>query len=304
MASHGLRPVLQPVLYVGVAAILHGLLFLIPSGGPGKPDPGTTRGIRVKTYVEGPRAAAAPLPLASRTAAPQPDRSVRNATANRAVSMPGKDVSSGTAARGGESGDDGGPSGPPGPSQGPAVGSGGSPSEYGQYLARLRSEGVQGWARGSAKASRRGWKGSGTGTGGWGSGTGTGTGAGAGGGTGPGSGEGTYMDPRVRMVVVQYPVDGNGNVMVDDATNIERRFRPVPYPDIKFKKSQYTAGWWNVYIQVRTGKDGKVERIDVLRPETNGPLERLFVEQVRREVQRWDLEPQAEIHVDVRFYVE
>ncbi len=133
---------------------------------------------------------------------------------------------------------------------------------------------------------------------------GSGAGAGTGGGTGSGSGGGTYLDPRVRMVVVQYPVDASGTVLVDSARNIEGRLRQVPYPDIKFKKSQYTSGWWNVYLQIRTGRDGKVERVVVLRPETDGPLERRFVEQVRREVQRWDLDPQAEIHVDVRFYVE
>jgi len=106
------------------------------------------------------------------------------------------------------------------------------------------------------------------------------------------------------MVVILYPLDEHGSVVVEKARNVESRLRPVPYPDLKVKKSQYTSGWWNVYIEIRTGRDGKVERLDVLRPETDGALERIFVAQVRREMQRWDFDPSAEIHVDVRFYVE
>lgn len=107
------------------------------------------------------------------------------------------------------------------------------------------------------------------------------------------------------MTVVQYPIDASGNPAVEGARNIESRFRPVPYPDLKIKKSQLASGWWNVYIELHTGNDGHVERSKVLRPETDGPVERVFVEQVRREVDRWTFDPgSAEIHVDVRFYVE
>ncbi len=298
----GLRYLLQPILYVGLAAMLHALLFLIPGTGPAKRDSETTRGIRVKTYVEGPPAPAFPAP------APKTDFSVPSATAARDQSMSGKD----TVVPGGRSGAEGGPAGTAGPSQGPTPGSGGpvSQSEYGQYLSRLRSEGVQGWARQSARASRQGWKGSGAGapgSEGWGAGTGKGTGGGKGPGSGkaPGGSAGAvYMDPRVRMVVIQYPIDERGNAVVERGKNVENRYRQIQYPDHKVKKTQFTAGWWNVYVEIRTGRDGKAESFEVLRPETRGALETIFIDQVRRDVERWGLEAASEIHVDVRFYVE
>jgi hypothetical protein len=96
------------------------------------------------------------------------------------------------------------------------------------------------------------------------------------------------------MVVTSYP-----------PTGIERRYTAVPYPDLKLKMHQYTSGWWNVYIKLQTDKDGKVLYSSVLRPETDGALEKMFIEQVRLEVARWAFDPvPAEIHVDVRFYVE
>jgi len=96
------------------------------------------------------------------------------------------------------------------------------------------------------------------------------------------------------MVVTSYP-----------GTGIEDRFTWVPYPDLKFKRSDYTAGWWNVYIQILTDRDGKIRKLEVLRPETDGPVERQFVDQVKREIARWRFDPvEAEILVDVRFYVE
>jgi hypothetical protein len=44
---------------------------------------------------------------------------------------------------------------------------------------------------------------------------------------------------------------------------------------------------------------------NLLRPESDGPLEKIFVEQVRREIARWSFDrTAAEINIDVRFYVE
>ncbi len=173
----------------------------------------------------------------------------------------------------------------------------GSPptSEYGEYLARLRSEGVQGWARDSAGRTRQGWKGSGKGGKGLGIGSGGGEGGGSGsGGGGTGTGGGGYLDSRVRTVVTSYP-----------STSIERRHTQVSYPDLKVKKHQYTSGWWNVFIQVRTDGGGNVIHTNLLRPESDGPLEKIFVEQVRREIARWSFDrTAAEINIDVRFYVE
>jgi len=103
-----------------------------------------------------------------------------------------------------------------------------------------------------------------------------------------------YLDPRVRMVVTSYP-----------PTSIEQRYTQVRYPDLKIKRSEYTAGWWNVYLQIRTDGSGKVTSLKVLRPETDGPMEKIFIAQVRREVERWTFDrTAAEINVDVRFHVE
>ncbi len=102
------------------------------------------------------------------------------------------------------------------------------------------------------------------------------------------------MDPRVRMVVTSYP-----------RTGIEERYSPVKYPDLRFKKHEYTLGWWDVYVELWTGKDGKVKSLKVLRPTTDGEIERQFVAQVKKEIARWTFDPvEAEIHVDVRFHVE
>lgn len=278
MPSRGLRSLLQPLLYAGIAALLHGLLFLIPMGiGSGKPDSRTTRGIRIRAVVDTP-----PSPRSGSVRQEEPT-SVKTPPAGQSS----RDTGGGNTPK--PPGPEGGGPGAPG---GDPVTGGPTQSEYGQYLARLRSEGVQGWARESSKSIRQGWKGTGSGTG---SGGGWGTGGGGKGGSGgQGSGGAGYLDPRVRMVVTSYP-----------STGIEKRFTPVSYPEIKVKKTEYTSGWWNVYIEIRTDADGKIVKVDVLRPETNGALEKLFVEQVRKEIARWSFDPvTAEIHVDVRFYVE
>jgi hypothetical protein len=205
---------------------------------------------------------------------------------------------------GGSAGDAGDPSEEAMYAEGAEGGKGNAPplSEYSSYLARLRSEGVQGWARDTARSSRLGWKGTGV------KGRGTDEGLGSGSGPGLGSLEGSgtgYLDPRVRMVVTSYPLDAQGNVIEKRIINLENRFSQVPYPDRQFRKSEYTSGWWNVYIEIRTDENGNVIRYDVLRPETDGKLERLFVQQVKKEIERWDFDPvSAKIHVDVRFHVE
>jgi len=96
------------------------------------------------------------------------------------------------------------------------------------------------------------------------------------------------------MVVTSYP-----------PTGIEQRYTQVPYPDRKIRKHQFTSGWWNVYVQIRTDATGKVARRTVLLPETNGPLEKIFVDQVNQEIDKWSFDRKAaEINIDVRFFVE
>ena len=264
----------------------------------------TTRGVRVRAVREGPPKAPSAEPV------PRP------APQNAAVPT----VSEGAAGPvvGGRSGGDvpsatGQGSGTPGPGAGsaPVTGErGGAPeSAFGSYLAKLRSDGVQGWARDSAGKAQKGWKGSGKGGGGagWGSGSGSGdgsgSGTGSGEGTGPGGGsggEGTgrggggYLDPRVQVVVTSYP-----------PTSIEKTHGYIKYPDKKIKKHQYVSGWQRVFIQLYTDSKGNVARSKVLEPETDGPLQRVFIQQVQEEISRWSFDRQsAEITVDVRFYVE
>jgi len=302
LAGKGARRTLEPVMYLGGAVLLHAFLFLIPTGIGKSTDAGTARGVRIRVIGEAPATSAARPTFPS---AP-PDRKAAPLVPPTAPSqLPYSSLS----ALGGEK-DGQGPVRPGGPDGGTAsAGDGGASdrtlrgdgdgpagSEFGSYLARLRSEQVQGWARESAGRAKQGWKGSGKAGAGWGAGSGTGTGTGDGpGGKGGGKGDGKgYLDPRVQMVVTSYP-----------ETGIARRFTQVPYPDLKVKKHQVASGWWNVYIQILTDGDGRVIRKTVLRPETDGPRERMFVEQVQKEIDRWSFDRvEAEILVDVRFRVE
>ena len=283
MSGKGVRRGLEPALYIGVALLFHALLFLIPSGSGSKRGEATVRGMRIRTVGEARKSPSTPLPappVAPGNPSRTPDRAPREGVGSPSPGAPG----------GGGGGTGGGSA-----SIGVEGGAEGSPpiGEYGEYLARLRSEGVQGWARDSAGRTRQGWKGSGKGGKGLGIGSGGGEGGGSGSGGG-GTGVGGYLDSRVRTVVTSYP-----------PTSIEHRHTQVSYPDLKVRKQQYTSGWWNVFIQIRTDGGGNVIRTDLLRPETDGPLEKIFVEQVRREIARWSFDrTAAEINVDVRFYVE
>lgn len=291
MEAAGARRYLQPLLYVGVAVAAHALLFLVPVHFGQGPAGETTRGVRVRAVKEGPpeAARAGPVPP-SRPAAPRLGETP-GASSDKPFSSPGADSPGQGGAVGGPPGGSGG-QGEPGAGQGAPPGD----SAYASYLAKLRSEGVQGWARDSAGRAQQGWRGSGKTRGGWGTGSGNASGAGDGsGGTGSGKGGGGgYLDPRVRVVVTSYP-----------PTEIERRHTQVPYPDLKVKQHQVTTGWWNVYIQLYTDKEGRIVRRTVLRPESDGPVEKMFVSQVQKEIDRWSFDrAEAEILVDVRFYVE
>lgn len=286
MARGGLRSSLKPILYFGIAATAHALLFLIP-GGMQKPAPGMLRGVRVHSYVENPaavraRPVSAPVvpPVVVPASRPDTPPVVVGPEKTGGGTPGGVDMTY----RSGE---------PHGEDTGGKVGdsarSAATISPFGDYMNRLRSKEVQGWARDASRKSRSEWRGDGLRPGGWGGGTGGGR-PGA-----PSQGGGSaYMDPRVRMVVTSYP-----------STGIEKKFTAVPYPEFKVKRAQYSSGWWNVYLEIFTDANGKIKKIDVLRPETRGELEKLFLDQVNREVSRWTFDPvAAEIHVDVRFYVE
>jgi len=298
VASRGVRRVLQPLLYIGLAGLVHALLFLIPGMGS-RPEGGQTRGVRLRVLGEpGMRAPGAPPALEHSPKHVPPQASPPPETAEKTYSsMGGGTPGPGKETTGAPGTEEGGRKGEGGTSERSFQGGSGPPveTEFGSYLARLKSEGVQGWARESASKQRQGWRGTGraggSGTGGGGLGT---TGGGTGANLGAGGAGTGYLDPRVKMVVTSYP-----------PTGIEMRHTQVPYPDRKIKKQQFTSGWWNVYVQIRIDSTGKVVRREVLRPETNGPLERIFVEQVNQEIDKWSFDrKEAEINVDVRFYVE
>ncbi len=166
MDGRGLRSILQPVFYVGVAAILHGLLLLVPAGGPGKRDAATTRGLRVKAFVERhgavlptPRVSVpeAPSPPREREKAPPPPEAVRakyySALGTRTASGESADIGvKDSGARPQEAG---------APSEKPL-----GQKEYEAYLKALQSAGAQERARQGAQRSRAGLGGAGVGSGG------------------------------------------------------------------------------------------------------------------------------------------
>jgi hypothetical protein len=312
LEGRGTGDILRPAFYAALALALHGVIFLIPIKGFVREEEKMTRGIRIKAVaVPSPEAqpparpAVIPPPPTAPVVPQVPSRvePARNFSVTGSGAVPGPDKA--------PPGSEGSPGtrGEGGPSEKSVAGRSGSPAEteIGAYLARLKSEKVQGWARESARQNRMGWKGTGKGAGsgtGWGSG-GQGSGTGTEPGTGSASTQGGrhvgYLDPRVQMVVTSYPRTGSADMK---ATQLEGRLRQVPYPDIKVRKHEISKGWWNVYIRIRTDGTGGVEDLRVVRPETDGPIERIFTGQVRREVDRWQFPPNSEINVDVRFYVE
>lgn len=289
MEGAGLRRYLQPLLYFGVAVGVHSLLILIPVPVEQDRAKETTRGIRARVVREGPQKVPPPAAPPPRTAAvPTMPEGKPGGPA-----VGGRSVGNIPSAEGNGSGAPGGTA---------AAGGGGAEggrgdSAYDSYLAKLRSEGVQGWARDSAGRARRSWKASGKGGGGWGSGTDPGDGKGPGVGSGgkrAGTGEGGYLDPRVQVVVTSYP-----------PTSIEKKHGYVRYPDKKIKKHQFASGWQRVFIQIHTDPQGNVAKSKVLEPTDESPLQRIFVQAAQDEISRWTFDRQsAEINVDVRFYVE
>jgi hypothetical protein len=103
------------------------------------------------------------------------------------------------------------------------------------------------------------------------------------------------LDKRVQMVVKSYP-----------PTSIEENFDYILYPGIIFTKRNFQQGWCRVYLVAKVDGNGRVYEISIERP---GPEERgrfkELIEAVRKSVNRWRFDKtSAEVHVDVRFYVE
>lgn len=153
----------------------------------------------------------------------------------------------------------------------------------------------------------------GVGTSGRGTGSGTGIGDGTGlgsrgrghggGGTGFGDAAGklnrtshaSSMDKRVQMVVKSYP-----------STNIEEDFSPISYPELIIERSDFQQGWCQVYLIISIAQSGVVKDIYFERPQPGEQTRyAALIQAVENAVRGWDFaNVEAEVHVDVRFYVE
>ena len=169
------------------------------------------------------------------------------------------------------------------------LGAGGKLMFFGEY-----QEGSAG--RGSGGP---GSEGQGSGSGARGAGQGAGGGDGRGGSPSPAKHDAAPrdagLDRRVQMVVKSYP-----------PSRIEEGYRPIPYPAVIIRKSSFQQGWCQVYLVLAINAGGEVESVTVERPEAAdrarfGPL----IKAVESAVRYWDYDRvAAEVHVDVRFYVE
>jgi uncharacterized membrane protein YgcG len=146
-----------------------------------------------------------------------------------------------------------------------------------------------GTGSGSAPGSGSGTGSRGTGPGGGGSGSGSGRG---GKGLGGGAAE---LDRRVQLVVKSYP-----------KTDIEDYHAPIAYPEVIIRKSNFQQGWCQVYLILMVDENGAVGDVIVERPRPQDRAQyESLIRAVEASVRTWDYDRvPAEVHVDVRFYVE
>mgnify|MGYP003425516874 CR=1 FL=1 len=103
------------------------------------------------------------------------------------------------------------------------------------------------------------------------------------------------LDRRVQMIVKSYP-----------PTQIEEDHDAIPYPGVIIRKSSFQQGWCQVYLILDVDEDGDVEKVIVQRPDPKEqPRFEALIKAVENAARRWDYDRvKAEVHVDVRFYVE
>lgn len=171
------------------------------------------------------------------------------------------------------------------------LGSGGKLSFYGEY-----GEAAAGLGTGGGKGAGADGAGAGAGAG---DGSGArGTGSGRGGKSqakpAPVSREGE-LDRRVQMIVKSYP-----------PSRIEEAYEAIPYPGVIIRKSNFQQGWCQVYLVLQINGSGEVESVVVERPQAGDrPQYESLIKAVEGSVRAWDYDRvRAEVHVDVRFYVE
>ncbi len=107
--------------------------------------------------------------------------------------------------------------------------------------------------------------------------------------------EGPLLDRRIKLVVKSYP-----------PTNIERDYGLVEYPEVGIRRKNFQEGWCQVYLILSVNGNGEIERILIERPRAEDrELFAPLIEAAERAVSQWDYDrQQAEVHVDVRFFVE
>jgi len=103
------------------------------------------------------------------------------------------------------------------------------------------------------------------------------------------------MDRRVQMIVKSYP-----------PSRIEDDFGAIPYPGVIIRKSNFQQGWCQVYLILSIDERGEVEGVSIERPKPEDrPRYEALIKAVEGSVRAWDYDRvRAEVHVDVRFYVE
>lgn len=103
------------------------------------------------------------------------------------------------------------------------------------------------------------------------------------------------LDRRVKMVVKSYP-----------KTSIEDSFDYIRYPEIIIKRSNFQSGWCRVYLVLRVDSSGGISKVEIERPKAAERAQyRQLIDSVESAVRRWSYDrASAEVHVDVRFYVE
>jgi len=99
----------------------------------------------------------------------------------------------------------------------------------------------------------------------------------------------------VQMVVTSYP-----------RSRIEEDYDAIPYPGVIIRKSDFQQGWCQVYLIISVSDRGEVLDVVVERPRPEErPKYELLIKAVDGAVRSWDYDRvKAEVHVDVRFYVE
>jgi hypothetical protein len=103
------------------------------------------------------------------------------------------------------------------------------------------------------------------------------------------------LDRRVQMIVKSYP-----------ATSIEEGFDYIRYPEIIIERSNFQSGWCRVYLVLNVDDNGKIGSVNIERPsDSEREQYSQLIDAVDSAVRRWRYDSaRAEIHVDVRFYVE